>query len=499
VSEYKITASHLRRAAVIYVRQSTLAQVERNSESTMRQYDLAGRARQLGWPRTAVQVIDEDLGVSGASAAGRSGFAELAARVGLGEVGIVLALEVSRLARNNSDWYRLLDLAGMADTLIADADGIYHPAMFNDRLLLGMKGTMSEAELHILRSRLDGGIRNKAARGELRRGLPAGLVWGEGDGEILQHPDEAVRGVITVIFDQFAARGSVRAVWLHLRDQGLKLPLQRHGHVTLTLAAREEITWVDATYHAVHNVLTHPAYAGAYTYGRTRQEKRIGDGALRIRRRVLPQSEWQVLIKDHHRGYIDWDTYQANQAKIGQNIRPMAHQPGTGAVREGCGVGRRPPVRHEHHDVRHHIPGRYDLRLRLPQRGYDHRPHGHLPGQDDRSVRGSGHRHESGHRFHADGHRPQHNDHRCGRADDVGRDLLPPSGDQRKDRCGQCRAGRALPHRRPREIHAQNQSGRRRCPLHGARGKPRELVPAWCRALVLKPLPVSPDSCRCGS
>jgi DNA invertase Pin-like site-specific DNA recombinase len=338
VSEHKITSSHLQRTAVIYVRQSTLAQVERNTESTMRQYDLAGRAQQLGWPRTAVQVIDEDLGVSGASAAGRSGFAEMAARVGLGEVGIVLSLECSRLARNNSDWYRLLDLAGMTDTLIADADGIYHPAMFNDRLLLGMKGTMSEAELHILRSRLDGGIRNKAARGELRRGLPAGLVWGEGDGEVLQHPDEAVRGVITVIFEQFAARGSVRAVWLHLRDQGLKMPLQRHGHVTAAQAAREEITWVEPTYHAVHNVLTHPAYAGAYTYGRTRQEKRIGDGAVRIRRRALPQGEWQVLIKEHHEGFIDWGTYQANQVRIGQNIRPMAHQPGTGAVREGCAL-----------------------------------------------------------------------------------------------------------------------------------------------------------------
>jgi DNA invertase Pin-like site-specific DNA recombinase len=339
VSEYKITASHLRRTAVIYVRQSTLAQVERNTESTARQYDLAGRAQQLGWPRTAIRVIDEDLGISGKSAAGRTGFAELAAQVGLGQVGIVLALECSRLARNNSDWYRLLDLAGMTDTLICDADGIYHPAMFNDRMLLGMKGTMSEAELHILRSRLDGGIRNKAARGELRRGLPAGLVWGEGDGEILKHPDEAVRGVITVIFEQFTARGSVRGTWLHLREQGLKLPLQRHGHLTAAQAAREEITWVAPTYHAVHNVLTHPGYAGAYTYGRSRQENYAGaDGMLRTRRRILPQDEWEVLIKDHHEGYIGWDAYLANQARIGQNIRPMEHQPGTGAVREGCAL-----------------------------------------------------------------------------------------------------------------------------------------------------------------
>jgi DNA invertase Pin-like site-specific DNA recombinase/transposase-like protein len=334
VSEPKVTASQLRRPAVIYVRQSTLAQVERNTESTMRQYDLTARAQALGWARSAVTVIDEDLGVSGASAAGRSGFAHLAAQVGLGQVGIVLSLECSRLARNNTDWYRLLDLAGMTDTLIADADGVYHPALFNDRLLLGMKGTMSEAELHILRARLDGGIRHKAARGELRRGLPVGLVWGEADGEILMHPDEAVTGVITAIFDRFAVCGSVRGTWLWLRDQGLKFPLQPGAYVRGT-----QIVWTEPTYHAVHNVLTHPAYAGAYTFGRSRQEKRVSDdGVLRVRRRVLPQGEWEVLIKDHHRGFIDWDTYQANLHKIRQNIRPMAHQPGTGAVREGCAL-----------------------------------------------------------------------------------------------------------------------------------------------------------------
>ena len=334
MSELKVTASHLRRPAVIYVRQSTLAQVERNTESTMRQYDLVARAQALGWPRSAVTVIDEDLGLSGASAAGRSGFAHLAAEVGLGQVGIVLSLECSRLARNNTDWYRLLDLAGMTDTLIADADGVYHPALFNDRLLLGMKGTMSEAELHILRARLDGGIRHKAARGELRRGLPVGLVWGEGDGEILLHPDEAVTGVITAIFDRFAVCGSVRGAWLWLRDQGLKFPLQPGAYVRGT-----DIIWTEPTYHAVHNVLTHPAYAGAYTFGRSRQEKRLSDdGALQVRRRVLPQDQWEVLIKDHHPGFISWDTYQANLHKIRQNIRPMAHQPGTGAVREGCAL-----------------------------------------------------------------------------------------------------------------------------------------------------------------
>jgi len=258
MSELKVTTSHLRRAAVVYVRQSTLMQVDRNRESTARQYQLADRAAGLGWARGAVRVIDDDQGVSGASTAGRGGFAELASQVGLGQVGIVLSLECSRLARNNSDWYRLLDLAGMTDTLIADADGVYHPAMFNDRLLLGMKGTMSEAELHILRARLDGGIRNKAARGELRRALPVGLVWGEADGEIRLHPDEAVTGVLAAVFAQFAVCGSVRAVWLWLRDQGLRFPLQPAAYLHGT-----EIIWVEPTYHAVHNVLTHPAYAGA--------------------------------------------------------------------------------------------------------------------------------------------------------------------------------------------------------------------------------------------
>src|SRR6478672_2793481 len=335
MNELKVTASHLRRAAVVYVRQSTLAQVDRNRESTARQYDLVTRAVELGWPRSAVRVIDDDLGVSGASTTGRRGFAELAAQVGLGQVGIVLALEVSRLARNNADWYRLLDLAGMTDTLIADADGVYHPGLFNDRLLLGMKGTMSEAELHILRARLDGGIRTKAARGELRIGLPIGLVWGEADGQILKHPDEAVRGVLTAIYEQFGARGSVRSVWLWLRDQGLQLPLSKNGYA----AATAEIVWVDPTYHAVHNILTHPAYAGAYIFGRTGQHRYVGsDGAPRVRRKVLPRNEWEVCIIDHHEGFIDWDTYLANQARIGANIRPAAHQPGTGAVREGCAL-----------------------------------------------------------------------------------------------------------------------------------------------------------------
>ena len=334
----KITASHLSRTAVIYVRQSTLMQVERNTESTLRQYDLASRARQLGWPREAIRVIDGDLGISGSVTGQRDGFEGMVAEIALGQVGIILALEVSRLARDNAAWYRLLDLAGVCDTLVADADGVYHPALFNDRLVLGMKGIMSEAELHVLRARLEGGVRNKAARGELRRGLPVGLIWGDADGEIRFHPDEAVTGVIRAVFDQFAVCGSARATWLWLRSEGLRWPLQKVAY-TRRGSTIPEITWVEPTYHAVHTTLTHPAYAGAYVYGRTRKERYLDrSGALRQRSRRLPRDQWEVLIPDHHPGFTDWDTYQANQARIGTNIRPQASQPGTGAVREGCAL-----------------------------------------------------------------------------------------------------------------------------------------------------------------
>src|SRR3954447_25486679 len=224
----KINSTHLSRLAYVYLRQSSPAQVAHNRESTARQYALVAKAAELGWPPQQVLVIDEDLGVSGSGSVARSGFARLTAEVALGHVGIVLGLEVSRLARNNADWYRLIDLCGLSDTLIGDSDGLYHPADFNDRLLLGLKGTMSEAELYVLRARLNGGIRNKAARGELRRGLPVGFVWGEADGEVRFHPDEAVRTTIASIFTRFAEAGSARRVWLWFRSEGLTFPLQMH-------------------------------------------------------------------------------------------------------------------------------------------------------------------------------------------------------------------------------------------------------------------------------
>ena len=352
----KITAEHLSRCAIVYLRQSSPKQVEQNRESTARQYDLAQHAGKLGWRRDQVKIIDEDLGITGSGDSERTGFARMTAEVALGQVGIVLGLEVSRLARNNADWYRLLDLCGMTNTLIGDGDGIYHPGLFNDRLVLGLKGTMSEAELHVLRARLLGGIRNKAARGELDRALPGGLVQGEADGEVLLHPDESVRAAIHAVFERFAEFGSARRVWLWFCSQGLRFPLHSNSLV--------DLRWVVPTYTKIHQVLTNPFYAGVYVYGRTQQTRYL-DASGRIRKRIRHRSRehWPVFIRDHHAGYIDWDTFEANQKRLAQNIRPRPHQ-SSGAVREGaallqglavCGhCGRRLAV---HYSGRNSAPG----------------------------------------------------------------------------------------------------------------------------------------------
>jgi DNA invertase Pin-like site-specific DNA recombinase len=352
----KVKPNHTQRAAIVYIRQSSPAQVENHRESTARQYALVEKASQLGWAQEQVTVIDEDLGLSGSGWAERSGFARLTAEVALGRVGIVLGLEVSRLARNNADWYRLFDLCSVTDTLVGDSDGIYHPALFNDRLVLGLKGIMAEAELHVLRARLEGGIRNKAARGELRRGLPVGFVWGEADGEVRFHPDESVVNSIRTVFAKFTELGSVRKVWLWFRSEGLSFPMRQH--------MKSPLRWIAPTYTAIHHVLTHPVYAGAYIYGRCRHERYVDEqGRLRRRTRHLPMAEWSVLLPEHHPGYIDWPTFQANQVRIDANVHPQPHQAG-GAVREGaallqglatCGkCGRR---LHTHYAGRNAAPG----------------------------------------------------------------------------------------------------------------------------------------------
>ena len=324
----KVTDLHRRRRAVVYVRQSTLHQVERNVESSARQYALAERAIELGWPAGSVSVVDEDTGRSGASTEGRIGFKELVAEVGLGHVGLVLALEVSRFARSSADWHQLLDLCALTGTLIADADGVYSPADFNDRLLLGLKGTMSEAELHLIRARLDGGLRNKAERGELRLALPVGLDRDDDD-RIVLCADEQVRHAIERVFILWQRVGSARQVVMELIDEGQKLPRRTVG--------QRRIRWAQASYGAVHDFLTNPAYAGAFVFGRHRREKTVDrDGRVRARDVEVPLGEWSVCLPEHHPGYVTWTEYLATRQRLRQNMRPRGE--GGGAAREGAAL-----------------------------------------------------------------------------------------------------------------------------------------------------------------
>lgn len=325
----KVAGVHLRRAAYVYVRQSTLLQVREHTESLQRQYELVERAAMLGWPASRIVTIDEDLGRSGADATARSGFQRLVADVGLGQVGLILGIEVSRLARNNADWYQLLDLCALTDTLIADVDGIYHPRDFNDRLVLGLKGTMSEAELHLIRGRLTAGLRHKAARGELRQGLPVGFDYDD-DGRVVLCADESVVAAISEVFARFDQAGSARQVLLGLLADGLLLPRRP--------ARRGMIRWAPATYAAVHDVLTNPCYAGAFVFGRTRTDKRLdADGRLVVATRQVAVEEWEVCIPDHHPGFISWERWHAIQARLRANWRaPRGH--GGGPAREGAAL-----------------------------------------------------------------------------------------------------------------------------------------------------------------
>ena len=307
----KVTAHHLQRSAYLYVRQSTVRQVFENTESTQRQYALRQRAVALGWPSERVIVIDTDLGQSGASAADREGFQKLVAEVGMGRAGIVLGLEVSRLARNSTDWHRLLEICALTDTLILDEDGVYDPAYFNDRLLLGLKGTMSEAELHVLRARLTGGILNKARRGELRCRLPVGLVY-DADGCVVLDPDKQVQETVRLLFSTFARTGAVHATIKYFRQERLLFPTR-----VATGARKGEVTWAPLCLGRAAGALHNPWYAGAYAYGRGRWRKQL-DGKVRHER--LPRSEWHVLIRDAHPGYISWEEYE----RIEQRLRAAA-------------------------------------------------------------------------------------------------------------------------------------------------------------------------------
>ena len=310
--ESKVTAAHRGRAAVIYVRQSTLAQVRDHGESTARQYALAAEATRLGWASGAIEVIDTDLGISGRSTEGRDGFKALVARVCLGEVGAIFGLEVSRLARSSADLSRLLELARLTDTLVIDADGIYDLAEFNDRLLLGLKGTMSEAELHLLAGRLQGAKRAAAERGELRAPLPLGFLHDE-DGAVIIDPDEEVSSAIAGVFAAFTQTGSAYAVVGALA--GRPFPRRAYGG-----AWAGQLRYGSLTHSRVCAILSNPVYAGAYVYGRFRSRRTVSpDGSIRTSTVELPRTEWMVCIRDHHPGYITWEMFEANEAKLAAN------------------------------------------------------------------------------------------------------------------------------------------------------------------------------------
>ncbi len=327
----KIKPRHLARRALIYVRQSSPTQVQRHPESARRQYGLTERARALGWSTEQITVIDEDQGKSAAGSAAaheRDGFGRLVSAVGMGEVGIVLVLEVARLARNSVEWYRLLELAALAGALIADEDGIYDPREFNDRLLLGLRGTISEVELHCIQARLQGARISKAQRGELPLVLPVGYVRTAG-GQVELDPDQEVQGAIQAIFLQFERLGSAYSVLRFFREHGLKVPRRPRGG-----PSHGELVWARPSYQAIHEVVINPVYAGAYAYGRRKQdEERLPGLGERGPRRRSPLEELEVLLRDHHPGYISWECYLANREKLRDNSQRF--QSSRGAPREG--------------------------------------------------------------------------------------------------------------------------------------------------------------------
>ena len=325
----KILRTHLERRAVVYLRQSTMKQVHEHRESTARQYDLRERAVALGWRTGQVDVIDDDLGQSGTSTHARDGFQRLAEEVAHGRVGAIFSLEVSRLARSSADWHHLLDLCGLADVVIVDEQAVYTPRDYNDRLLLGLKGTMSEAELYWMRLRLHGGQISKARRGEYAFLPPAGYEWDAASSRFRLDPDENVQRAVGLVFERFRLEGSAYGVARYFARHGLKLPAR--------IPAGRDLRWGPIRHSLLVSMLHNPIYAGAYAYGRNEHRLGLVDGQKRRRQRKLPQNEWKVCLRDHHPGYISWDEFMANQDKLHQNRpKPEAHQ--RGAAREGTAL-----------------------------------------------------------------------------------------------------------------------------------------------------------------
>jgi DNA invertase Pin-like site-specific DNA recombinase len=378
----KITPRHLRRQAYLYVRQSTLRQVVENTESTQRQYALRQRAVALGWPIEQVVVIDRDLGHSGASAADREGFQQLVRDVGLGRAGLVMGLEVSRLARNSTDWHRLLEICALTETLILDEDGLYDPAHFNDRLLLGLKGTMSEAELHVLRARLRGGIVNKARRGELEVPLPVGFVY-DAAGRVGLDPDRRVQETLRAFFQTFRRTGSATATVKAFREQQLSFPRRARSG-----AQQGETLWGRLEHTRALWVLHNPRYAGAFFFGRSRQ-RHTADARLLHER--LPREEWTALIPNAHVGYLTWEDFEENQRRLRESAQANGADRRRSPPREGpallqglavCGIcGDRMTVRYHHRQgavwptyvcQRRGIARAESICQSIPGRGLDH-------------------------------------------------------------------------------------------------------------------------------
>src|SRR3954468_17183341 len=322
----KVAPGHLQRNAYLYVRQSTLRQVLENTESTKRQYALRERAVALGWPIERVITIDSDLGQSGASAADREGFQRLVTEVSLGRAGIVMGLEVSRLARNSTDWHRLLEICALTDALILDEDGVYDPAHFNDRLLLGLKGAMSEAELHVLRARLRGGILNKARRGELLIKPPIGLVYNS-EGILVLDPDKQVQQSLHLLFDTFRRTGSAMATVRTFRHQGLTFPRRIRGG-----PQSGEVVWGALGHCQVLRILHNPWYAGAFVFGRHHTRKSV-EGRCQIV--PVAQDDWETLIPGAHAGYLSWEGYEQNQKRLHESAQAVGSDRRKSPAREG--------------------------------------------------------------------------------------------------------------------------------------------------------------------
>ena len=320
----QITEKHRSRLAVVYVRQSSPHQVMHHRESQRRQRNLVQRATELGWSAEHIQVVDDDQGVTASRSGDRMAFDEMVAMAALGKIGIIFALEVARLARGNHDWYHLLDVCGITGTLIADDEGLYNPGTYNDRLLLGLKGTMSEAELHLIKQRLVEAVRSKAKRGELRRRLPPGLIWDEA-GRIQKDPDAQVVSAIELVFQRFDQVGTIHQTSVSLMEDGAEVPVR--------VGPGNSIGWRCPTAQRIGRVLKNAMYAGAYVFGQ-RQTEEFLDASMKPKKRQkeVGQDQWHAFLKDFHEGYISWEHYERNRQRIRSNRRGES---GSGAPREG--------------------------------------------------------------------------------------------------------------------------------------------------------------------